>query len=79
MCWFATRKASAKAFLDPTNERYRVPVVAEFEVTPPDVAVTVAVPTAAAVARPVEEILAVELGTDDQVAMELTSPVVPSL
>ena len=54
-------------------------MVAEFEVTPPDVAVTVAVPTAAAVAKPVEEILAVELGADDQVAMEVTSPVVPSL
>jgi hypothetical protein len=56
-----------------------VTVVAEFEVTPPDVAVTVAVPTAAAVANPVEEILAVELGEDDQVAMEVRSPMVPSL
>ena len=54
-------------------------MVAPFEVTPPEVAVTLAVPTAWAVASPVEEILATELGVEVQVAMDVTSAVEPSL
>jgi len=53
-------------------------IVALFEVTP-EVAVTVAVPTVKAVASPVDEMLATELGSDVQVAIFVTSPVVPSL
>ena len=53
--------------------------VAEFEVTPPDVAVMVAVPTATAVASPVDEMLTVVLGTDVQVAMVVTLAVELSL
>lgn len=53
--------------------------VAVFEVTPPEVAETVAVPTVTAVASPVDEILATELGTDVQVATAETSAVEPSL
>ena len=49
------------------------------EVTPPDVAVTVEVPTVSAVANPVDEMLATELGTDVQVEMVVTSAVEPSL
>ena len=37
-------------------------MVALLEVTPPDVAVTVEVPTVSAVANPVDEMLATELG-----------------
>ena len=54
-------------------------IVAEFEVTPPLVAVTVEVPTVEAVASPVEEIEATELGRAFQVEMAVTSPVLPSL
>jgi len=54
-------------------------IVALFEVTPPDVAVTVEVPTVAAVANPVDEMLATELGTDVHVEMVVTSAVEPSL
>ena len=54
-------------------------IVALFEVTPPDVAVTVEVPTVAAVASPVDEMLATELGTDVHVEMVVTSAVEPSL
>ena len=53
--------------------------VAEFEVTPPEVAVMVAVPTATAVASPVDEMLTVVLGTDVQVAMVVTLAVELSL
>ena len=53
--------------------------VAVFEVTPPEVAVMLALPTATAVTRPVDEIVAVELGTEVQVAMFVTLAVVPSL
>jgi len=48
-------------------------------VTPPEVAMTVAVPAATAVASPVEEMLATELGTDVHVEMPVTSAVEPSL
>ena len=54
-------------------------MVALLEVTPPDVAVTVEVPTVSAVANPVDEMLATELGTDVQVEMVVTSAVEPSL
>lgn len=64
-----------KSKQEPCQPYWRTVIVAEFEVTPPEVAVTVAVPTAAAVARPVDEMLAVELGTDDQVAIPVTSAV----
>lgn len=53
-------------------------IVALFEVTPPEVAVTVAVPTVKAVASPFDEMLATELGTDVHVEMVVTSPVEPS-
>ena len=48
------------------------------EVTPPEVAVTVAVPTATAVATPVDEMVATELGVELQVAMAVTLAVEPS-
>ena len=54
-------------------------IVAEFEVTPPAVDVTVEVPTANAVANPVLEIDATELGRAFHVEFAVTSPVVPSL
>ena len=54
-------------------------IVAAFDVTPPEVAVTVAVPIVVAVANPVEEMLATVLGTEVQVATAVTSPVEPSL
>jgi len=50
-------------------------IVAEFDVTPPEVAVTLAVPTMAAVASPVDEMLATELGVDVQVETLVTSPI----
>ena len=53
--------------------------VAVFDVTPPAVAVIVEVPTATAVAKPVLEIVATELGTEFQVEVAVTSPVEPSL
>lgn len=43
------------------------------------VAVTVQVPTVDAVANPVDEIAATELGTAVHVEVAVTSPVVPSL
>jgi hypothetical protein len=49
------------------------------EVTPLVVAVTVQVPTVVAVASPVEEIEATELGRAFHVEVAVTSPVVPSL
>lgn len=52
--------------------------VAPLEVTPPEVAVTVEVPTATAVATPVDEMVATELGVEVQVAMAVTSAVEPS-
>lgn len=52
--------------------------MAELDVTPPEVAVMLAVPIAAAVANPVEEMLATELGTDVQVETAVTSPLEPS-
>lgn len=48
------------------------------EVTPPEVAVTVAVPTATAVATPVDEMVATEVGVELQVAMAVTLAVEPS-
>ena len=53
-------------------------IVALFDVTPPEVAVIVAVPIASAVASPLDEMLAAELGTDVQVAMVVTLAVEPS-
>jgi hypothetical protein len=63
----------------PTNLYWATVTVAVFEVTPPEVAETVAVPTVTAVASPVAEMLATELGTDVQVATAVTSAVEPSL
>jgi len=54
-------------------------MVAAFEVTPPEVAVTEEVPTDAAVASPVVEMLATEVGVDVQVAILVTSAIVESL
>jgi hypothetical protein len=54
-------------------------IVAAFEVTPPEVAVTEEVPTDAAVASPVVEMLATEVGVDVQVAILVTSAIVESL
>ena len=54
-------------------------IVAEFDVTPLFVAVTVDVPTVSAVANPVEDIEATALGRAFQVEVAVTSPVVPSL
>ena len=48
------------------------------EVIPPEVAVTVAVPTATALANPVDEMVATELGVEVQVAMAVTLAVEPS-
>lgn len=48
------------------------------EVTPPEVAAMVAVPTATALANPVDEMVATELGVEVQVAMAVTSAVEPS-
>jgi hypothetical protein len=52
--------------------------VAKLEVTPPEAAATVAVPTATAVATPVDEMVATELGVEVQVAMAVTLAVEPS-
>ena len=54
-------------------------MVAPFDVIPDVVAVTVAVPTATAVASPVVDIVATELGVAFQVEVAVTSAVVPSL
>jgi hypothetical protein len=54
-------------------------MVAPFEVTPPLEALMVAVPTVTAVASPVVEMVATELGSDVQVEMAVTSAVEPSL
>jgi hypothetical protein len=54
-------------------------MVALLDVTPPEVAVTLAVPTAVAVASPVEVMLATVLGVAVQVDTLVTSPVEPSL
>jgi hypothetical protein len=57
--------------------------VAELEVTPPEVAVIVALPTPTAVTSPlvgdVFDTVATELRTDVQVALAVTLAVVPSL
>jgi hypothetical protein len=52
--------------------------VAVFEVTPPDVAVMLAFPIATAVTKPVDETVAVEVGTDVHVAIVVTFAVEPS-
>lgn len=54
-------------------------IVAEFDVTPPEVAVTLAVPTVTAVASPVDEMLATELGVDVHVETLETLPIEPSV
>lgn len=54
-------------------------IVAAFEVTPPEVAVTEEVPTDTAVASPAVEMLATEVGVDVQVAMLVTLAIVESL
>jgi len=64
----------------PPGGRYWITViVAAFEVAPPLVAVTLEVPIATAVANPVEDMLATELGLEVQVEVAVTSPVEPSL
>ena len=64
----------------PPRGRYWITVtVAAFEVTPPLLAVTVEVPIATAVANPVEDMLAAELGLEVHVEVAVTSPIEPSL
>src|SRR5271165_3588457 len=53
--------------------------VAVLEVTPLLVAVMVEVPIASAVASPVEDMLATELGLEVHVEVAVTSPIEPSL
>jgi hypothetical protein len=52
-------------------------IEAAFEVIPPAVAVTVAVPTETAVTSPVDEMVATELGVHVQVAVAETLAIEP--